>query len=54
MTYHLRVVVLGVNMVLGYGFFEKVYEKAFMIEPGRWGLSVENQVTIKASYMGKA
>jgi len=36
--------------VLGYGFLEKVYEKALMIELRSRGLSVENQLPLKVRY----
>ena len=36
--------------MLGYGFLEKVYEKALMIELSGRGVSVENQVPLKVSY----
>jgi len=42
--------VFEVNKVLGYGFLEKVYEKALMIELSSRGLSVVNQVPLKVSY----
>ena len=49
-TYQIRGAVFEVNKVLGYGFLEKVYEKALMIELRSRGLSVENQVPLKVSY----
>ena len=49
-TYRIRGAVFEVNKVLGYGFLEKVYEKALMIELSSRGLSVENQVPLKVSY----
>jgi len=49
-TYRIRGAVFEVNKVLGYGFLEKVYEKALMIELSRRGLSVENQVRLKVIY----
>ena len=49
-TYQIRGAVFEVNKVLGYGFLEKVYEKALMIEIRGRGLRVENQVPLKVSY----
>jgi GxxExxY protein len=49
-TYQIRGVIFEVNKVLGYGFLEKVYEKALMIELSGRGVSVENQVPLKVSY----
>ena len=49
-TYQIRGAIFEVNKVLGYGFLEKVYEKALMIELSGRGVSVENQVPLKVSY----
>ena len=49
-TYQIRGAICEVNKVLGYGFLEKVYEKALMIELSGRGVSVENQVPLKVSY----
>jgi GxxExxY protein len=49
-TYQIRGAIFEVNKVLSYGFLEKVYEKALMIELSGRGLSVENQVPLKVSY----
>jgi GxxExxY protein len=49
-TYQIRGAVFEVNKVLGYGFLEKVYEKALMIELSGRGVRVENQVPLKVSY----
>jgi GxxExxY protein len=38
---------------LGYGFSEKVYERAMMIEFGKAGLKYENQYPIKVRYAGR-
>jgi GxxExxY protein len=38
---------------LGYGFLEKVYEKAMMIELKKVGLHAERQVSIKVYYEGE-
>jgi GxxExxY protein len=37
---------------LGYGFMEKVYERAMMIELPKYGLKCENQKNIKVFYRG--
>ncbi len=37
---------------LGYGFLEKVYENALLIELRNSGLVAENQVSIKVYYLG--
>ena len=39
--------------VLGYGFLEKVYEKAMIIEFGKMGLEYHNQYPVKVYYEGK-
>ena len=49
-TYQIRGAIFEVHKVLGYGFLEKVYEKALMIELSGRGVSVENQVPLKVSY----
>ena len=49
-TYQIRGAIFEINKELGYGFLEKVYEKALMIELRGRGLSVENQVPLKVSY----
>jgi GxxExxY protein len=49
-TYQIRGAVFEVNKVLGYGFLEKVYEKALMIELRGRGLRVENQLPLKVRY----
>jgi GxxExxY protein len=38
---------------LGYGFLEKVYEKAMMIELRKMGLHAQRQVPIKVYYEGE-
>ena len=40
----------NVYNILGYGFLEKVYEKAMMIELRRMDIKVENQHNIKVHY----
>ena len=49
-TYQIRGAIFEVNRVLGYGFLEKVYEKALMIELKSRGLRVENQLPLKVRY----
>ena len=49
-TYQIRGAIFEVNKVLGYGFLEKVYEKALMIELRSQGLRVENQHPLKVRY----
>ncbi len=39
--------------VLGYGFLEKVYEKAMMIELRKMGLNAQRQVPITVYYEGE-
>ncbi len=53
LTYQIRGAIFEVNKVLGYGFLEKVYEKALMVEFKRRGLAAENQVPIKVEYKGE-
>lgn len=43
----------NVYNALGYGFLEKVYENAMLIELRDLGLSVQNQVPIKVFYKGQ-
>ncbi len=38
---------------LGYGFLEKVYEKAMLIELGKTGLTAQAQAPIKVNYDGQ-
>lgn len=38
---------------LGYGFLEKIYENAMMIELGRQGLSCQQQIRIEVLYTGE-
>ncbi len=38
---------------LGYGFLERVYENALMIELSKLGLAATNQVPVKVFYDGK-
>ena len=41
-----------VHRVLGYGFLEKVYQKAMQVELHRSGLRVESERKIKVAYKG--
>jgi GxxExxY protein len=43
----------NVHNVLGYGFLEKCYERAMMIEFEKMGLNAETQFAIKVFYDGK-
>ena len=49
-TYQIRGAIFEVNKVLGYGFLEKVYENALMVELKIRGLKAENQVPIDVQY----
>ena len=49
-TYQIRGAVFEVNRILGFGFLEKVYEKALIIELLVRGLRAESQVPINVSY----
>ncbi len=42
-----------INDALGYGFLEKVYENAMLIELKKMGLEVKQQKNIKVYYDGK-
>jgi len=50
LTYKIRGAIFEVNSVLGYGFLEKVYENALMIELQERGLKAECQVPISVHY----
>ena len=50
LTYQIRGAVFEVNRILGFGFLEKVYEKALIIELLVRGLRAESQVPINVSY----
>ena len=43
-----------VHRVLGYGFLEKVYQKAMQVELQRAGLRVESERKIKVAYKGES
>ncbi len=49
-TYGIRGAVFEVNRVLGFGFLEKVYEKALLVELRARGFKAESQVPIKVYY----
>ena len=49
-TYQIRGAVFEVNRILGFGFLEKVYEKALIVELLVRGLRAESQVPINVSY----
>jgi len=53
LTYKIRGAIFEVNRVLGYGFLEKVYENALMIELQERGLKAESQVPISVRYKQK-
>jgi GxxExxY protein len=53
LTYKIRGAIFEVNRVLGYGFLEKVYETALMIELQDRGLKAENQVPITVEYKNR-
>jgi GxxExxY protein len=49
-TYKIRSAIFEVNKVLGYGFLEKIYENALLIELKKRGLNAESQVPINVKY----
>ncbi len=52
-TYKINGAIYEVNRVLGYGFLEKVYERALLVELKGCGLKVESQVPIPVFYKKK-
>ena len=52
LTSHIIQVFYKVNNRLGYGFLEKVYEKAMIIELNRMRCKVDQQKNIKVYYSG--
>ena len=50
LTYQIRGAIFEVNSVLGYGFLEKVYENALMVELQERGLKAKCQVPISVQY----
>ena len=53
LTYQINGAIFEVNKVLGFGFLEKIYENALMIELRDRGLKAANQVPIKVQYKNK-
>jgi len=53
LTYQINGAIYEVNKELGYGFLEKVYENALLIELTDRGLKAEKQYPIKVSYKDK-
>jgi len=49
-TYTINGAIFEVNRILGFGFLEKVYEKALLFELRLRGLKAENQVPVKVIY----
>ena len=52
-TYKIRAAIFEVNRVLGYGFLEKIYENALLIELKKRGLNAKGQVPINVEYKGE-
>lgn len=52
LTYIIRGAVFVVNRVLGARFFEKVYERALLVQLRQRGLQAELQVPIDVEYKG--
>ena len=53
LTYKINGAIYEVNKELGFGFLEKVYEKALLLELIDRGIKAESQVPIKVKYKGK-
>ena len=53
LTYQINGAIFEVNMVLGAGFLEKIYENALMIELQNRGLKAKSQVPINVKYKNK-
>ena len=53
LTYQINGAIFEVNLVLGAGFLEKVYENSLMFELKNRNLRAENQVPIKIEYKGE-
>ena len=49
-TYEVRGAIFEVNKILGYGFLEKVYENALLVELKKRGMKAKSQVPLKISY----
>ena len=52
-TYKIRAAIFEVNRVLGWGFLEKIYENALLIELKNRGLNAKAQVPIHVNYKGE-
>jgi GxxExxY protein len=52
-TFKIRAAIFEVNRVLGYGFLEKIYENALLIELIKRGLKANAQVPINVEYKGE-
>jgi len=53
LTYAINGAVYEVSRTLGFGFLEKVYENALLVELRKRGLRAESQVPIKVGYKGE-
>jgi len=53
LTYKIRGAIFEVNSVLGYGFLEKIYENALMVELQDRGIKAECQVPISVHYKNR-
>ena len=53
LTYSINGAVFEVSRTLGFGFLEKVYENALLVELHKRGLRAESQVPIKVCYKGE-
>ena len=53
LTYKINGAIYEVNRILGYGFLEKVYENALLLEFIKRNLSAEAQVPIDVKYKGE-
>jgi GxxExxY protein len=52
-TYKIRAAIFEVNRVLRWGFLEKIYENALLIELIKRGLKAKAQVPINVEYKGE-
>ena len=50
LTFQIRGAIFEVNRILGFGFLEKIYENALMLELKERGIKAENQLPIKVKY----
>ena len=53
LSYRIRSAVFEVNRVLGAGFLESVYQKAWVYELRHSGLQVQKEVPVSAFYKAK-